>query len=33
VEFIHPVRKEPIKIVAPVPVGDALWSFFEESQA
>ena len=33
VEFIHPVRKEPLKIVAPVPVGDPLWSFFEESQA
>ena len=33
VEFIHPVRKEPIKIVAPVPEGDALWSYFEESQA
>ena len=32
VEFVHPVRKEPIKIVAPVPEGDALWQFFEESQ-
>ena len=32
VEFLHPVRKEPIKIVAPVPEGDALWQFFEESQ-
>lgn len=24
-EFIHPVKKEPIKIIAPVPVGDAIW--------
>lgn len=33
VEFVHPVRKEPIKIVAPVPTGDPLWAFFEESQS
>lgn len=24
-EFIHPVKKEPIKIIAPVPNGDAIW--------
>ena len=32
VEFLHPVRKEPVRITAPVPVGDSLWQFFEESQ-
>lgn len=32
VEFIHPVRKEPILITAPVPEKDGLWAFFEESQ-
>lgn len=30
--FIHPVRKEQIRITAPVPGDDALWQFFEESQ-
>jgi 23S rRNA pseudouridine1911/1915/1917 synthase len=29
VEFIHPSRKEPIEIVAPVP-DDKLWKHFEE---
>ena len=29
VEFIHPVKKEPITIVAPVPK-DILWNFFED---
>ncbi|PQJ32782.1 RNA pseudouridine synthase [Nonlabens arenilitoris] len=24
-EFIHPVKKEPVKIIAPVPDGDAIW--------
>ncbi|GAL75816.1 hypothetical protein JCM19275_1699 [Nonlabens ulvanivorans] len=24
-EFNHPVKKEPVKIIAPVPVGDAIW--------
>ncbi|MFT7386717.1 MAG: 23S rRNA pseudouridine1911/1915/1917 synthase, partial [Nonlabens sp.] len=24
-EFIHPVKKEPVKIVAPVNEKDALW--------
>lgn len=27
--FIHPVRKEPIHITAPVPGNDKLWQFFE----
>jgi 23S rRNA pseudouridine1911/1915/1917 synthase len=29
IEFIHPVKKEPITIVAPVP-DDVIWKFFEE---
>ena len=29
VEFLHPVRKEPISVTAPVPKGDNLWAFFE----
>lgn len=32
VSFIHPVRKEPIEVVAPTPPGDNLWKFFEDSQ-
>ena len=32
-EFIHPVKKEVISLVAPVPAGDNLWRFFEESQS
>lgn len=32
ISFIHPVRKEPVQITAPVPREDALWQFFEESQ-
>ncbi|WOI23847.1 RluA family pseudouridine synthase [Nonlabens ulvanivorans] len=24
-EFNHPVKKDPVKIIAPVPVGDAIW--------
>lgn len=31
VSFEHPVRREPITITAPVPKGDNLWAFFEES--
>lgn len=31
VEFIHPVRREPLRVVAPVPAGDRLWNFFEEN--
>lgn len=30
IEFIHPVKKELIKVVAPVP-NDPLWQFFENS--
>ncbi len=29
-EFMHPVRKELVKIVAPVPQDDNLWRFFED---
>ena len=32
VEFLHPVGGKPIKVVAPTPKGDGLWSFFEETQ-
>ena len=32
IEFIHPVKKETIKIIAPVPENDNLWRYFEESQ-
>ena len=31
VSFIHPVRKELLEIVAPVPEGDNLWKFFENA--
>ena len=30
-EFMHPVRKEPIHITAPVPKDDNLWQFFEQN--
>jgi len=29
VEFIHPVKKEPVVIVAPTPTNDPLWKEFE----
>ncbi len=29
VSFVHPVRKEPITITAPVPEKDPLWGYFE----
>lgn len=32
IEFIHPVRKEPVKITAPTPQEDNLWRYFENSQ-
>ena len=32
VEFTHPVSHETIRVTAPVPAGDRLWAFFEESQ-
>ncbi len=31
VTFIHPVRREPLEVVAPVPAGDNLWAFFENA--
>uniref|UniRef100_UPI004057541D RluA family pseudouridine synthase n=1 Tax=Alistipes sp. TaxID=1872444 RepID=UPI004057541D len=31
VSFLHPVRKEPLCVVAPTPKGDNLWQFFEDS--
>lgn len=30
VDFIHPVSKERIRLVAPTPAGDSLWECFEE---
>lgn len=30
VEFLHPVRREPVRVVAPVPAGDNLWAFFSQ---
>ena len=29
-EFLHPVKKEPIKIIAPLP-NDSLWQWFDEN--
>ena len=29
IEFIHPVRKEPLTVVAPTPATDNLWQYFE----
>lgn len=31
VAFIHPVRKEPVEVAAPVPRGDNLWKYFDEA--
>lgn len=31
VSFIHPVRKEPLEVIAPVPTNDNLWKFFAEA--
>lgn len=31
VSFVHPVRKEQLEVVAPVPRGDNLWQYFEEA--
>lgn len=33
VAFLHPVRKEPLHIVAPFPAGDPLWMFFDRMQS
>lgn len=27
--LLHPVRKEPVEVTAPVPKGDNLWAYFE----
>lgn len=32
IEFMHPVRKEPLRVVGPVPKDDNLWQFFEQGQ-
>lgn len=32
VEFEHPVRREPLRVTAPVPGDDNLWAYFETSQ-
>lgn len=32
IEFIHPVSKEKISVIAPVPQDDSLWQEFEKSQ-
>lgn len=32
VELLHPVRKEPIRVVAPVPDGDNLWAYFRQTE-
>ncbi len=31
IEFIHPVKKEPISILAPVPKADPVWQYFENN--
>jgi 23S rRNA pseudouridine1911/1915/1917 synthase len=31
VAFVHPVRKEPLEITAPVPSGDNLWKYFSDA--
>lgn len=31
IKFVHPVSKKEIDVVAPVPSGDALWRYFENS--
>ena len=31
IEFMHPVRKEPLKVTAPVPSADNLWRYFAET--
>ncbi len=33
VAFEHPVRREPLHIVAPFPAGDPLWQFFDHLQS
>ncbi len=31
VALVHPVKKEPLKVVAPTPAGDNLWAYFEDA--
>jgi 23S rRNA pseudouridine1911/1915/1917 synthase len=31
VSFVHPVRKEPLEIIAPVPISDNLWRYFADA--
>ncbi|MDE5659910.1 MAG: RluA family pseudouridine synthase [Muribaculaceae bacterium] len=33
IEFIHPVSRQPISLIAPVPDGDPLWLALEQSAA
>ena len=33
ISFVHPVSKEQLTIVAPVPKGDSLWKLFDDSQS
>lgn len=32
IEFVHPVSKENLKIVAPTPANDAFWNLFNDNQ-
>ena len=31
IEFIHPVKNEPVKIVAKTPKSDSMWNVFENT--
>lgn len=31
IEFVHPVRRSPVLITAPVPPQDNLWKYFEQT--
>ncbi len=31
ISLVHPVRREPMTVVAPVPQGDNLWAYFEQA--
>lgn len=32
IEFVHPVRKEPVVVTAPVPENDSLWQYFAQTE-
>jgi 23S rRNA pseudouridine1911/1915/1917 synthase len=32
IDFIHPVRKSEITLIAPVPQQDVIWKHFERNQ-